>query len=229
MNPSATDLLSHSEQDYIKTIYMQTRGGQPAGTAALASALQIRPASVSGMLQKLAEAEPALIVYQKHRGVSLTEEGEAAALQIIRRHRLIEQFLYDVLEYPLDRIHAEAEVLEHAVSDYFVERLARLLREPGFDPHGEPIPDQDLTITDLRTLAPLSELAPGEQGAVRLIGDPSRELLQYLQSIGIRPGIALRVTQRNPVDGTQQIEILPGGQPQVIGKSIGDNIRVERC
>lgn len=223
------EALSHSVQDYLKAIYMQTRAGRPTSTAALAEALDVRPASVTGMLQKLAGREPALIAYRKHQGVSLTEAGQQAALQIIRRHRLIEQFLYDVLGYPLDRVHPEAEVLEHAVSPYFVERLAHLLQHPGFDPHGEPIPDRDLTVTDARALVQLAQLAPGEQGVVRLLEEPNSALLQYLQSTGIQPGVALRVIQRNPLDGALQVEIQPGRQTQVIGRSIGETIFVEKA
>jgi DtxR family transcriptional regulator, Mn-dependent transcriptional regulator len=223
----AGDGLSHSVQDYLKIIFLQTRGGQPTSTVALAAALEIKSSSVTNMLQKLAETHPDLILYRKHHGVSLTPEGEKAALQIIRRHRLLEQFLYQTLEYPLEKIHAEAEELEHAISPYFVERLAQLLHDPEFDPHGDPIPDRELNLNDLRALVLLSELHPGESGVVRLITDQNPTLLVYLNAIGICPGARLKVIQANPIDGTQQVEILAPERTQVLGKAIGESIHVE--
>ena len=223
----ADDALSHSVQDYLKMIYVQTRDDQPTSTVALAEALDIRSASVTNMLQKLADTQPNLVVYRKHRGVSLTPEGEKAALQIIRRHRLLEQFLYQMLDYPLEKIHAEAEELEHAISPYFAERIAQLLHDPAFDPHGDPIPDRDLNVSDPRSLTLLSDLRPGEQGVVRLITNQNPELLIYLKAIGICPGTVLKVIQLNPIDGTQQIEILESAQTQVLGKTTGAFIQVE--
>jgi DtxR family Mn-dependent transcriptional regulator len=223
----ADDVLSHSVQDYLKVIYVQTRGGQPTSTVALAAALDIRPASVTNMLQKLADTQPHLVVYRKHHGVTLTPEGEKAALQIIRRHRLLEQFLYQMLEYPLEKIHAEAEELEHAISPFFAERIAQLLHDPAFDPHGDPIPDRDLNLTDARALVRLSDLRPGESGVVRLITNQNPELLIYLQTIGVSPGTQLQMTQVNPMDGTQQVLILENGQTQVFGKATGESIHVE--
>jgi len=216
-----------SEQDYLKVMYVQTRSGQPTSTVALAAALDIRPASVTHMLQKLADTHPHLITYRKHHGVALTPEGEKAALQIIRRHRLIELLLYQILNYPLEKIHAEAEELEHAVSPYFIERIAELLQDPAFDPHGDPIPDRDLKLSDPRTLALLADLRPGETGVVRLITDQNAGLLVFLKAIGIYPGAALKILQTNPIDGTQQVEILETGQTQVLGKATGESIQVE--
>jgi DtxR family Mn-dependent transcriptional regulator len=223
----ADDPLSHSVQDYLKMIYVQTRAGQPTSTVALAEALDIRPASVTNMLQKLAETQPSLITYRKHHGVGLTPEGEKAALQIIRRHRLLEQFLYQMLEYPLERIHAEAEELEHVISPFFTERIAQLLHDPAFDPHGDPIPDRDLNLADLRVLSLLADLRPGQGGIVRQITNQNPELLEYLRSVGVSPGSGLKVVQLNLFDGTQQVEILGTGQTQVFGQAIAANIQVE--
>lgn len=228
MLKSADEILSASAQDYLKAIYLQTRNGQPTSTVALAEALDIRPASVTNMLQKLAENQPDIVIYRKHHGVALTPEGEKAALQIIRRHRLIEQFLYQLLEYPLDKIHEEAEELEHVVSPYFVERIAQLLHDPAFDPHGDPIPDRDLNLSDSRALAPLAKLHPGEKGVVRLITNQNADLLIYLRGIGIYPGAELQLIQQNPIDGTQQVAILETGQAQVLGKVTCESIQVER-
>jgi len=226
LNP-VEDGLSRSVQDYLKVIYVQTRAGKPTSTLALAEALDIRSASVTNMLQKLAETHANLVMYRKHYGVTLTPEGEKVALQIIRRHRLLEQFLYQVLEYPLEKIHAEAEVLEHAISPFFAERLAQLLHDPAFDPHGDPIPDRDLKLSDPRALTLLAELRPGAGGIVRLITDQTHELLMYLKSCGIYPGAELKIAQWNPIDGTQQVEIGATGQTQVLGRAICESIQVE--
>ena len=226
-NNPVEETLSASVQDYLKAIYVQTCNGQPTRTMELATALNIRPASVTNMLQKLADTRPDLVVYQKHRGVILTPKGKKAALRVIRQHRLIEQFLYQILEYPLDKIHEEADRLEHAVSPYFTERLARLLQHPNFDPHGDPIPDHNLNLNDPRTLASLSDLNPGEKGIVRQISNQDSDLLIYLKTIGVYPGAGLKVIQLNPIDGTQQVEIIDNGQVQVFGKTTSERIRME--
>lgn len=223
----ANEDLSASVQNYLKTIFLQTRNSQPTSTVALAEALEVRSASVTNMLQKLAESHPELVSYRKHYGVSLTAEGEKEALRIIRRHRLIEQFLYQILEYPLDKIHQEAEVLEHAVSTYFIDRIAQLLNEPAFDPHGHPIPDSNLILEDSRPLVLLSDLYPEERGIVRQITDQNPDLLVFLRSIGVYPGAELKIMQVNPIDGTQQVFLSETHETQVLGKSIGNNVQVE--
>lgn len=219
--------ISASEQNYLKTIYNQTRTGQPTSTLALAEALEIRPASVTNMLQKLAKAYPELVTYRKHYGISLTPEGEREALRVIRHHRLIEQFLYQILDYPLDKIHPEAERLEHAVSPYFIDRLAQLLQEPVFDPHGHPIPDSNLVMEDSRQLVCLSTLNTGEKGIVRQITDQNPELLTFLHSIGLYPGKELEVLKVNPIDGTQQIILSNARETHVLGKLISTIVQVE--
>ncbi len=226
MNP-ANYLLSASEQDYLKTIYTQTRSGQPTSTVALAAALEVRAASVTNMLQKLAESHPELVSYRKHYGVLLTPEGEKAALQIVRRHRLIEQFLYQILEFPLDRIHEEAEELEHVVSPYFIDRLAALLDDPAYDPHGDPIPDSNSILVDPRRLVLLADLRAGEGGIVRQITDQDSEMLVFLHSIGIFPNAELMVVQLNPLDGTQQVRVGEKQQTEILGKAISSHVKVE--
>jgi DtxR family Mn-dependent transcriptional regulator len=201
--------LSQSEQNYLKTIYTHTREGQPVSTLALAEAMQVKPASVTHMLQKLDQTQPRLLDYQKRRGASLTSEGERAALKIIRRHRLLEQFLYEILGYSWDKVHAEAEELEHAISAYFEDRLAVLLHEPGFDPHGEPIPNRDLELAKDEALVPLSHGLPGQVGMVRQVNSKPPELLAYLSELGIHPGVEVRVLKRNPLDGTLEVSIGP--------------------
>lgn len=220
------DSLSRSVQDYLKAIYSQTRGGQPTSTLRLAEALEVAPASVSNMLQKLDESLPRLVEYRKHRGVTLTEEGKEAALKIIRRHRLLEQFLFQILGYTWDRVHAEAEELEHVISPYFEDRLAYLLGEPAFDPHGEPIPDRQLLLPEHLGLVALADLQQGQVGVVRQVAAEQDQLLSYLGSVGVHPGAHLRVLQRNPLDGALQVEI--EGQPEeaIFGQEISQDVWV---
>ncbi len=219
------DGLSRSVQDYLKVIYAQTRDGQPTTTLRLAEALEVAPASVSNMLQKLDGSHPRMVDYRKHRGVSLTPEGQQAALKIIRRHRLLEQFLYQVLGYPWERIHAEAEELEHVISPYFEERLAKLLGEPAFDPHGEPIPDRELLMTEHAELVRLADLQPGQRGVVRQVSAERDDLLAYLGSVGVHPGAPVEVVQRNPFDGALSVKV-GGGEQVVFSQAISRSIQI---
>src|SRR4026207_1079142 len=136
--------LTISIQDYLKNIYELTESGESASTNALATKLKIKPASVTGMVQKLASSKPALVEYQKHQGVTLTKEGRKAALEVIRHHRLIETWLVQTLGYSWDEVHEEAERLEHVISEDFERRIAAALGHPMRDPHGQLIPTGDL-------------------------------------------------------------------------------------
>src|SRR5687768_5947580 len=136
--------LTISIQDYLKNIYELTENGESASTNALAKKLNISPPSVTGMVQKLALAKPALVEYQKHQGVTLTKEGRKAALEVIRHHRLLEAWLVQTLGYSWDEVHEEAERLEHVISENFERRIATAMGHPARDPHGELIPTEDL-------------------------------------------------------------------------------------
>src|SRR3989337_802919 len=136
--------LTISTQDYLKNIYELTESGESASTNALAQKLNIKPASVTGMVQKLASAKPALVEYQKHQGVTLTKEGKKAALEVIRHHRLLEAWLVQTLGYSWDEVHSEAERLEHVISEQFEARIATALGNPVRGPHGELIPTAEL-------------------------------------------------------------------------------------
>lgn len=140
--------LSSTTQDYLKVIFDLTAGGEPASTTALAARLGVAPASVTGMIQRLATGRPALIRYRKHHGVTLTPSGERAALEIIRHHRLLETYLVEILGYAPDRVHEEACRLEHVISEQFEASIDTVLGHPTRDPHGEPIPTRDLRLPD---------------------------------------------------------------------------------
>src|SRR5512141_850021 len=152
--------LSEAIQDYLKAIYELSQNGEPTSTNRIAERLNVRAASVTGMIKRLASMEPPLVDYHKHHGVRLTQEGQRVSLQILRKHRLLELFMVQILGYTWDEVHEEAERLEHAISFRFVDRLARLLGEPDFDPHGDPIPGPDLQLPHVKSI-PLSETQSG--------------------------------------------------------------------
>jgi len=219
--------LSESTQDYLKAIYELSQQGEPTSTNQLAERLNVAPASVTGMLKRLAGMQPSLVAYQKHHGVTLTEEGRQISLQIIRKHRLIELFLVKNLGYGWDEVHEEAERLEHAVSFRFCERLARLLDEPDFDPHGDPIPDRDLQLPTMQTI-PLSEVSPGKEAVVRRVHTSDPALLRYLADMGIRPGARIWVLSQVPFDRTIHIQVEgPENVERVLGIEISLLLQVE--
>ncbi|MGH7670268.1 MAG: metal-dependent transcriptional regulator [Gemmatimonadaceae bacterium] len=190
--------LTGPVEDYLKAIYELEQHGSAAGTKELAAALRIAPASVSGMVRRL--AAQGLIAYERYRGARLTDKGRRAALGTLRRHRVIEAYLAEALGYPWDRVHGEAELLEHAASDELVDRMAAAIGEPETDPHGAPIPARDGTM-DERRLASLDDLPPGAEARVTRVEDDDPERLRYLGSMGIRPGAHVRIVERAPYGG----------------------------
>jgi DtxR family Mn-dependent transcriptional regulator len=186
-------------ENYAKAIYeLQGRGEEAVGTSAVAERLGVTPASASGMLKRL--ADEGLIEYTPYRGARLTSEGEQVALEMIRHHRLLELFLAEVLGMSWDRVHEEAEVLEHHISEELEELIAAKLGEPARDPHGDPIPDRELAVATEETVT-LAELETGVEGVFERVSDSDPEMLRYLDSRGIRPGALLRVTGREPFEG----------------------------
>jgi DtxR family transcriptional regulator, Mn-dependent transcriptional regulator len=214
-----------SIQDYLKTIFDLTRGDDPASTTALAARLGIAPASVTGMVQKLAAAKPPLVHYRKHQGVTLTETGEQAALRVIRRHRLLETYLVTTLGYSWDNVHEEACRLEHAISEELETKIAAALGNPERDPHGDPIPDADLRLpTD--TSAPLSALRAGQNATILMVQSDDPAFLRHMDEIGLLPGVGLHVKHYSQFDQNLEVEI--DGQPaRVIGLAISGRIFVE--
>src|SRR5215204_4494306 len=184
--------LTISIQDYLKHIYELTENGQSASTTALAKELNISPPSVTGMVQKLASAKPALVEYQKHQGVTLTKEGRKAALEVIRHHRLLEAWLVQTLGYSWDEVHEEAERLEHVISEEFEQRIAAAMGNPDRDPHGEPIPTADLRMPFDDSM-PLSSLRANQTATITRIKAPDPELLRYLEGLGLLPGAQIEV------------------------------------
>src|SRR5512132_1860244 len=179
--------LTISIQDYLKNIYELTEGGENASTNALARKLKVSAPSVTGMIQKLASSNPALVEYHKHQGVTLTRAGKKAALEVIRHHRLLEAWLVQTLGYSWAEVHEEAERLEHVISEDFERRIAAAMGHPVRDPHGELIPTADLKMPFDDSL-PLSALRPDQTGQVLSIKSPETDLLRYLEGLGLTPG-----------------------------------------
>lgn len=217
--------LSHNIQDYLKHIYQLTAAGGNAGTNQLANALNISAASVTNMLQKLSNTKPPYVIYHKHQGVKLTEEGRIIALKILRRHRLIEVFLVEKLGYQWDEVHEEAEVLEHAMSPLLEKRIDAALGYPEFDPHGDPIPDENLNLPQRHQIT-LRALKTGQTGSIIRVPHEDPEVLRYLGKCGLRPGERIKLLSRTPYDQTMRIIILETGEEEVIGPELGGQITI---
>lgn len=214
--------LSEPVEDYLKAIYELEQSGAAAGTNELAARLGIAPASVSGMVRRLADQE--LIAHERYKGARLTDAGRRAALRTIRRHRVIETYLTRALGYPWDRVHDEAERLEHACSDELVDRMAAAVGEPEHDPHGAPIPTREGTV-DERRYASIADLEVGDAVCVRRVSDEDGDRLRYLAELGIVPGVQLEVLERAPFEGPITVGI--GGEKRLIGPSLAAEVLVE--
>jgi DtxR family Mn-dependent transcriptional regulator len=209
-------------QDYAKTIYaLARRESAPIGTSALATRLGVSPGTVTAMLKRMAES--GLVEYEPYRGVGLTDAGERVALEVIRHHRLIESYLAEALDMPWDRVHDEAEVLEHYISEDLERRIAEKLGDPSRDPHGDPIPNAELDIADDETVA-LAELEPGDAATFLRVSDRDSEMLRFLDERGIRPGCELRLRDRDPFEGPLFVEV--SGTEHVLGQRLAAAMRV---
>jgi DtxR family Mn-dependent transcriptional regulator len=217
-------LLTESIEDYLVTIYRLSRNqdNQRVSTSAIAQALSVSAPSVTSMIQKkLAHLD--LVDYERHRGVTLTPQGERIALQILRHHRVVELYLAEILGLPWDQVHDEAHRLEHAMSPTLIDRMAAALGDPLVDPHGDPIPRKDGTVLHAG-LAPLYEAHPGQTVVVRRIRDQSSGVLRYLGEIGLIPGTVVEVLARAPLDGPLTVRI--GETQQTLGRDLAGNVLV---
>src|ERR671935_2798578 len=190
---------SPAVEDYAKAIYaIAQRSEGPVTTNALAERLGVTAASASGMCKKLGEL--GLVTHVPYKGVELTDDGERVALEVIRHHRLLELYLAESLGVPWDRVHAEAEVLEHVLSEELEEAIATKLGNPTHDPHGDPIPSADLQVDEPETV-PLQTLSRGQTGRFVRVSDSDSEMLRYLSARGISPGDRFEVIDKHPFDG----------------------------
>jgi DtxR family Mn-dependent transcriptional regulator len=215
---------SEAVENYAKAIYsLQHRsGGDPVATNDLADRLEVTAASASGMIKKLADL--GLVAHVPYRGVQLTDEGERLALEVLRHHRLLELYLAEALGVPWDRVHDEAEVLEHVLSEDLEARIAAKLGDPSHDPHGDPIPTLELEIEEGETRS-LGELEEGDRAVFTRVSDSDPEKLRYLHERGIAPGMPLAVLGRDPFGGPLRVKI--AGREQALGGELAAAMRVE--
>ena len=216
-------LRSSAVEDYTKAIYaLEARDGQSVSTNALAERLNVTPASASGMVKRLGEL--GLVTHRPYHGVRLTDAGRRVALEVIRHHRLLELYLVESLGVPWDRVHQEAEVLEHVLSEELEELIAAKLGHPTHDPHGDPIPSRELTIDEAQTES-LQSLDPGARGTFTRVSDSDPEMLRYLAERGIAPGDQLEVLERQPFGGPLFVRF--GSQVHTLGGDLARAMRVE--
>jgi DtxR family transcriptional regulator, Mn-dependent transcriptional regulator len=215
-------LLSAAVQDYAKAVYaLESRGGAAVLTNDLAARLGVTPASVSGMVRKLTEV--GIVEHRPYHGVRLTDQGRRVALEVLRHHRLLELFLARELGMPWDRVHAEAEVLEHVLSEELEQLIAARLGDPAVDPHGDPIPTAEFEI-DERPTRSLDELPVGAAGRFVRVSDSDPEMLRYLADHGITLGARIEVVGRQPFGGPEFVRF--GKREHPIGGRLAAAMRV---
>jgi DtxR family Mn-dependent transcriptional regulator len=216
--------LSPSVEDYLKAIYGLCEAGEAASTSSIAYALEIQPASVTGMVKRLAEA--GLLEHVPYRGVRLTKGGAREALRVLRRHRILETYLCERLGYSWDDVHREAERLEHAASDELIERMAAAMAFPRHDPHGAPIPTSGghIESTDPATLA---DARPGERVRIRAVRDEDAADLRSMAAEGLVPGALVVVAEAQQVEGAVEISLgEPGAQSRAVQDGLARQIYV---
>ena len=210
-------------EDYAKAIYgLELRAGGAVSTNALAERLGVTAASASGMVKRLDEL--GLVSHVPYRGVELTADGRRLALEVLRHHRLLELYLAESLGVPWDRVHQEAEVLEHVLSEELEEAISAKLGNPTHDPHGDPIPTADLRIEEGDTV-PLQSLRAGQAGTLVRVSDADPEMLRYLAERGIAPGSRFQIVDKQPFDGPLFARF--GAEVHVLGGALAQAMRVE--
>ena len=219
---SKNERHSPAVEDYAKAIYtLQRRADSPVTTTALAERLDVSAASASGMVRRLSEI--GLVKHEPYKGVELTERGNAVALEVIRHHRLLELLLAE-LGVPWDRVHDEAEVLEHHISEELEALIAERLGDPTHDPHGDPIPTADLSVDEGSSIA-LNDLEIGQRGRFVRVSDSEPEMLRYLSDLGLAPGEQLELIGREPFEGPLVVGF--GGKQHPLGIALASAMRVE--
>src|SRR5918992_1041961 len=213
--------LTDAIQDYLKEIYKLEAAGQRATTSALAARLKVSAPSVTAMLKKLATL--GLVEHERYRGAKLTEAGERVALEVIRHHRLIEQYLVETLGLPIDAVHVEADRLEHALSEELEAHIDRTLGFPTSDPHGDPIPGPDLRLVPTEA-TPLSALEAGAKATVSRVPDRDGDVLRYLTKLKLVPGSRLEVRESAPFGGPLTVRV--GGADHAISRELAAQIGV---
>lgn len=217
-------MVSHAMEDYIAAIWRLTQYGGAATTSEVARALGVTAASTSYMFKKMAEA--GLVEYKEYAGVSLTRDGLLAAMGYIRRHRVTERFLVDVLGISWDRADAISDQMEHSLPEEVIDRMHAVMGFPATCPHGYPIPTKEGQLPDLH-LRDVVEMAPGEQGTIAQVAEHDPKLLQYFADHGIQPGKQLRLVDRDRMGETLTLQLEGKADPFVIGAAVARLIRID--
>lgn len=213
---------SRSIEDYLKNIYHLQAEQRNVNTSSLAAKLRISPASVSEMVSKLSKSGH--IKNTPYHGFKLTTNGEKIAVNLVRKHRLIEVFLKEHLKYPWDEVHSEAERFEHVCSDDFIDKLDEYLGRPGFDPHGDPIPDKNGNLKTAKS-RPLSNAENGKNYIVSQVKDTSTEVLKYISKIGIKLKTRISIKEKLKFDNSVLVKV--GRKDYLLSNKIAENISVE--
>ena len=215
-------MLSQAVQDYLKAIY-SLQADDAVSTTEIANKMEVSGASVTGMLKRLSKMN--LVDYSSYKGVKLTAQGEKVALQIIRFHRLLETYLHEKLNFSLDKVHDEADRLEHFISDEFIEKITEQLSNPHFDQHGHPIPTKDGHILEMDEIL-MSDLEPGDNYEISRLSDKNPEILAYLENIGLLPGTILSIKNIEPFKGPLTIKY--NNKEKIIGHEVASNIFIKK-
>ncbi len=214
-------MLSYAEENYLKTIYHLSEESEGnVSTNAIADRLDTKPASVTDMIKKL--SAKGVLSYRKYHGVAVSEKGRIAALKVIRKHRLWETFLVDKLKFNWDEVHEVAEQLEHINSALLIKRLDEFLAYPKFDPHGDPIPDENGEFKEKPQVA-LNHIEIGSSGIIVSVKDSNNVFLQYLDKIGVYLGAKIKVADKVEFDGSMEI-VIDGKRTVFISKEVSENI-----
>jgi DtxR family Mn-dependent transcriptional regulator len=217
-------MLSQAIEDYLKAIHFLHLSQEKVSTSAIAERLNVAQASVTGMIKKLAEMK--LVEHSPYHGVALTSAGEKIALEVIRHHRLLELYLAEAMGYSWDKVHDEAEKLEHVISEEFEEKIDAFLGRPTADPHGAPIPTKEGHLPTVACFV-LSEAEVGDRVVVRMVSDRDAEKLRYLGKIGLFPNVEIEVIDKAPFNGPLQIRI--DDNAHFLGRDLTNTILVDRA
>jgi len=212
--------LTPAMEDYLREVYRLRERGEEVTVQALAHALDVTPPSVTGMVKRLAGL--GLLDHRRYHAVALTPAGEAIALEVVRHHRLLELYLAEFLGMPWEEVHAEADRLEHYISESLEERIAERLGQPSFDPHGDPIPSREL-VMPARDLRRLSDLASGSRARLARVEQQDRTVLCYLESLGLVPGAVVTVVSVSP-DSVVTVQLDQPGPTQNATQHLGEKL-----
>lgn len=214
-------VLSQAVEDYLKTIYKLESEGVGASTTKIAEAMDVSSASATNMIKRLSKM--GLVDYRSYKGARLTKTGKKIALEIIRHHRLLELYLLEVLGYSWDEVHDEAEKLEHHISEQFEDKIAELLNDPDYDPHGDPIPTKEGVMPEMETV-PLVKAREEQSYIISRVKDQDPDLLRYLEKLGLLPGTKVRIIEKAPFKGP--VTLLVEETEQTLGFDVAKNIFV---